>query len=149
MNDCAPPKQKPTVIARSVPSAASAASTSSATVSGLVCWTCGMYSKLSSRGPESGRAAEVVDRDRRVPGRREAFGQLLVEAEEAAHVGQHDDADRALGPGQVGRELGAVGRGQRQLLAGGSAGDDGEAGRKLGDDRVERKAHEPERTLAA
>ena len=53
MNDCAPPKQKPTVTARSAPGACrtSAVATSSATVSGVVCATCGMYSKSSSRGP--------------------------------------------------------------------------------------------------
>ena len=38
-------------------------------------------------------AAEVVDRDRRMPTLREAQRQLLVEGVEAPHVGEHHDAD--------------------------------------------------------
>ena len=58
---------------------------------------------------EPGGAAEVVDRDRGVAGGGEALGELLVEAEQAAHVGQDDDAGRALGAGEVGARIGAVG----------------------------------------
>ena len=78
---------------------------------------------------EPGGAAEVVDRDRRVPGGGEALRELLVEAEQAAHVGQDDDAGRALGAGEVGAELGAVGGRQGEALAGRAAGDDLEAAR--------------------
>ena len=90
---------------------------------------------------EPGGAAEVVDRDRRMSGGGEALGELLVEAEQAADVGEHDDARRAFGAGQVGRELGAVGGGERQVLTGGSAGDHVKAGREVGHDRVEGEAH--------
>jgi hypothetical protein len=44
-----------------------------------------------------------------MPGGGEALRELLVEAEQAAHVGQDDDAGRALGASQVGAEVRAVG----------------------------------------
>ena len=76
-----------------------------------------------------------------MPGGGEALRELLVEAEQAAHVGQDDDAGRAVGAGQVGAEVGAVGGRQRQALAGGAAGDDLKALGKVGHDRVKGKAH--------
>ena len=145
MNDCAPPKQKPTVIARSAPvssrSVSSAVSTSRATVSGVRLLDVRHVLEVLVARAEPGRAAEVVDRDRRVPGGGEALRELLVEAEQAAHVGQDDDAGRALGAGEVGGELRAVGGRQRQLLAGRAAGDDLEARGEVGHDRVKGEAH--------
>ncbi len=90
---------------------------------------------------EPGRAAEVVQRDRRVAGLGEALGELLVEAEQAADVGQHDDAGRALGAREVRGEVGAVGAGQGVALTGRAAGHHLKSLGQLGDDRVERKAH--------
>ena len=75
-------------------SAASAASTSSATCSGVRLLDVRPELEVLVARAEAGRAAEVVDRDRRVAGRREALRELLVEAEQAAHVGQDDDAGR-------------------------------------------------------
>ena len=67
---------------------------------------------------DAGRAAEVVDRDRRVPALGEAQRELLVEAVEAAHVGQHDDARRGrlLGRGRERGEAVAVGRLEHEIL---------------------------------
>jgi hypothetical protein len=80
----------------------------------------------------------------------EALGQLLVEAEQAAHIGQDDDAGRPLRAGQVGAERGAVARRQGERLAGRAAGDHLKALREVGHDRVKGEAHGlRKRTLAA
>ena len=90
---------------------------------------------------EAGRAAEVVDRDRGMTGSGEALRQLLVEREQAAHVGKDDDARGALLAGEIGAELRAVAGRQRQVLARRTAGDDPEALGDVGHDRVKGKAH--------
>ena len=71
----------------------------------------------------------------------EALRQLLVEAEQAAHVGKDDDAGGALLAGEIGAELRAVAGRQRQVLARRTAGDDPEALGDVGHDRVKGKAH--------
>src|SRR3954470_2836909 len=96
---------------------------------------------------EAGGAAEVVERDRAVAGVREALGQFLVEAEQPAHVGQHDDPHGACGTREVGREFGPIGRRERQRLARRAAGDHPVAGGDRGRDRVEGEAHAREITL--
>ena len=135
------------MIARSAPvssrSVLSAASTSRATFSGVRLLDVRHELEVLVARAEPGRAAEVVDRDRRMAGGGEALGQLLVEAEQAADVGQDDDAGRTLGARQVGAEVGAVGGRQRQALAGRAAGDDLEALREVGHDRVKGEAHGP------
>ena len=95
MNDCAPPKQKPTVIARSAPSAVERGLDVERDRLGRRLLDVRHVLEVLVARAEPGGAAEVVDRDRRVAGGREALGQLLVEAEQAAHVGQDDDAGRA------------------------------------------------------
>ena len=75
------------------------------------------------------RAAEVVERDGRVAALREAKCELLVEAVEAADVGEDDDARfaRLVGQRGEGGEAVAVRRVQHQLLVrDGGAGDDGD-----------------------
>ena len=54
----------------------------------------------------SGRPAEVVGRERRITALGEAQRQLLVEAVEATHVGEHHDADprRLIGSREEGGE---------------------------------------------
>ena len=64
------------------------------------------------------RAAEVVERDGGVAALGEAQRELLVEAVEAAHVGQHDDADRRrlVGQRHERREPRSVGGLERDVL---------------------------------
>ena len=85
----------------------------------------------------SGRAAEVVERERRVAALREAQGQLLVEAVEAAHVRQDHDALRRglLGSGQEGGEAVPVARLQHEVVV---------RDRRAGDDRDRRRGIEVE-----
>ena len=64
----------------------------------------------------------------------EADGELLVEAEESAHVWQHDHtwAGRRFGSGMEGGELNAVGRGQGQVFnINGGSGDRSNRGQRF------------------
>jgi hypothetical protein len=84
-----------------------------------------MKSKASLRSSE-GAVREEVDRDRVDPDLREAIGQLLVIAMQAAHVRDHDHA-RAGGlgrAGRVGHHAGAVARGQVEVSGAGGAARD-------------------------
>ena len=67
---------------------------------------------------DAGRAAEVVDRDRREAALGEAKRELLVEAVEPADVGQDDDAGlgRPVRPRAERGELGPVGRRQHEVV---------------------------------
>ena len=78
---------------------------------------------------DAGGAAEVVERDRRVAPLGKAQRELLVEAVEAADVGEDDDADaaRLVGQRRKGREPVAVRRLEHEILVrDGRAGDDGD-----------------------
>ena len=91
--------------------------------------------------PHARRAAEVVDRDRRVAPLREPQRELLVEAVEPAHVREDRDAcaGRRVGLGRERREPVAVGGLELELsVRDGSTGDDGD---RRG--RVELEAHAP------
>ena len=101
----------------------------------VVSATCSLYGKSSSRLSDAGGAAEVVDRDRRVPALGEAQRELLVEAVEAAHVGQHHDAGaaRLLGRSGERREAIAVGRLEHEVLVRDrGAADDGDRRQRVG-----------------
>src|SRR5207248_7882076 len=94
---------------------------------------------------EAGRAAEVVDRDRVVAGKREALGQRHVEGVEAAYVGKDEHAG-AVSVGRLGDRRGegrAVGGAQLEHLRAGATGDrwQGEIGEELRQESVKGKAH--------
>jgi hypothetical protein len=74
---------------------------------------------------DPGRAAERVERDRRVPGLREALRELGVEAVEPADVRDDHDADgvRRGRVGQRRREVRAVLGAEREHLRAGAAGE--------------------------
>jgi hypothetical protein len=78
--------------------------------------------------PGTGGAAEVVDRDRRIPAFREPERELLVEAVQPADVREDDDARFrvAVGRREECGEVGAVGGPERQVVVrDGRARDDG------------------------
>src|SRR5262249_26852975 len=77
---------------------------------------------LIAGGQPSG-ASEVVNGNGFDSGGGEALGEFFVELEEAAHVGQDDDAGAVgrLRAGEIGGELGAVLRGKDEALARGGA----------------------------
>src|SRR5262249_33141207 len=79
---------------------------------GLGAWLHGMRTEVKAlgAGSEAGGAAKVVNGDRFDPSGSEALGKVFVGLEEAAHVGQNDDAGAVgrLRASKVGSELGAV-----------------------------------------
>ena len=146
MNDWAPPKQKPTVTIVPRRSRRAGGSIAARDVLRRPCSGVRLLRRAAcTRSPRRAGRARPCGRSSRIaiaewPAAREALGQLLVEAEQAAHV--RAARRRRSGPRRA-RQV----RGERRVpsaevsverLAGGAAGASGAAGRGCrGGDRVE------------